>query len=293
MKPIRRAIDRFCYKRPRFGIPGLIRFIVFGTALVFVFGLMDTTNTLYNLLAFSPNYILEGQVWRLITFVFVPAQNAPIFLFLMLYLSFVLGSYLEQSWGTAKFTIYYLLSVVLFVTAGMLLHIFFPTLLLLSGLCVSSLFVNSYYIHIFMLLAFATLFPDLRFRFMFVLPMQVKWIGLLTLGLLAYNLFNARFFFPFYLLPLVLFLPYLLFCGDTLYRYLGGPSKETTRSTINFKRAAKRVEQERATRSYSRKCAICGKTDADNPEMEFRYCSRCNGYHCYCMDHINNHTHVQ
>ena len=44
---------------------------------------------------------------------------------------------------------------------------------------------------------------------------------------------------------------------------------------------------------YTHKCTVCGKTDVDSPDLEFRYCSRCNGYHCYCQEHISNHTHIQ
>ena len=44
---------------------------------------------------------------------------------------------------------------------------------------------------------------------------------------------------------------------------------------------------------YTHRCTVCGKTDVTHPDLEFRYCSRCNGYHCYCEEHISNHTHVQ
>ena len=47
------------------------------------------------------------------------------------------------------------------------------------------------------------------------------------------------------------------------------------------------------TKTPLHKCAVCGKTDLTDPQMEFRYCSKCNGYYCYCMDHINNHVHIQ
>ncbi|MCL2842866.1 MAG: hypothetical protein FWE28_05280 [Oscillospiraceae bacterium] len=287
MKAIRRAIDRFCYKRPRFGVPNLIRFVVFGTALVYILGLMDTTGNLYSYLSFAPDYILRGQVWRLFTFLFVPFQTHPIFLVIVLYLSFTLGSYLEQTWGTAKFTIFYLLSVIVLIVTGMVLHLVTPTFLGTFSL------VNGYYIHILMLLVFTTLFPNLSFRFMFIIPMQAKWIGLIALGFLLFQLFQLRWMFPLNLTPLILALVYFIFCGETLWKHLGFHNKRGTRSAINFKLAAKRVERERQSRDYTRKCAVCGKTDTAYPDMEFRYCSRCNGYHCFCMDHINNHVHFE
>ena len=287
MNVIRRAIDRFCYKRPRFGIPNLIRIVIFGTVLVYVLGLMDTTGNLYSYLRFAPDYILHGQVWRLITFLFVPFQANPFFLVIVLYLSFTLGSYLEQTWGTAKFTIFYLISVVVLIVSGMVLHLITPTF---SG---TFSLVDGYYIHILMLLVFTTLFPNLSFRFMFVIPMQAKWIGLISLGFLLFQLFQLRWVFPLNLAPLVLALVYFIFCGETLWKALGLRNKRGSRSAINFKLAAKRIERERQSRDYNRKCAVCGKTDTAYPDMEFRYCSRCNGYHCFCMEHINNHVHFE
>jgi len=287
MKAISRAIDRFCYRHPRFGIPHLIRLVVFGTVLVYIFGMMDTTNTLYSLLSFSPVDIMRGQVWRLITFVFIPIQGHPLWLFIALYFSFFLGTTLEQTWGTARFTIYYLLSIVLYAGLGMILHFVAP----FPGFV--PLFVSGYYIHLFLVMAFATLYADAPFRPFFVFPpIPVKWIGIFSFGLFLYNLFQFRYLFPANLTPLVLLLPYLLFCGNALFRAFGASGGKTTKAQVNFKRKVKQVEQDQRSRSYSRKCEVCGKTDVDYPDMEFRYCSRCDGYHCYCMDHINNHEHV-
>ena len=62
---------------------------------------------------------------------------------------------------------------------------------------------------------------------------------------------------------------------------------------VNFKRVQKQAQkQAKATGGYRHKCAVCGITDADDPNMEFRYCSKCDGYYCYCMNHINNHVPV-
>ena len=281
-------IDRFCYNRPRFGIPGLIRYVVFGTGLVYILGMMDTTNTLYSLLAFSPGDIMQGQVWRLFTFAIVPMQGQVIFLVIMLYLSFMLGTSLEQTWGTAKFTIYYFLNVFLLAVAGMLAHLFFPQFSFASGL-----FVNGFYIHIFVLLMFTTLYPDLTFRLMFVIPVKAKWMGILSAVLLFYEMFRFLGFFPINLIPLALFFVYLLFSWDFWARYFRTQGQQSSSTVINFKRASKKIEEQRRARPYTRKCEVCGKTDTDYPNLEFRYCSRCNGYHCFCIDHINNHAHIQ
>ena len=82
-----------------------------------------------------------------------------------------------------------------------------------------------------------------------------------------------------------------LFCGDTLMQMIRPGSRRQRAKTINFKREARKINYEQKTRGYTRKCAVCGRTDTDYPDLEFRYCSRCVGVHCFCQDHINNHVH--
>ena len=84
-------------------------------------------------------------------------------------------------------------------------------------------------------------------------------------------------------------LNFLVFCGGTLWRMLRG--NRTSREAVNFRRESRRIRYEQAQKLYNHKCAVCGRTDTDYPELEFRYCSRCAGYHCFCQDHINNHIH--
>ena len=83
---------------------------------------------------------------------------------------------------------------------------------------------------------------------------------------------------------------YVLFFWSYLTPYFRRFRHQSSRQTINFKKAARDVKKEKG---YLHKCAVCGITDADDPNMEFRYCSKCNGYYCYCMNHINNHVHIQ
>ena len=63
------------------------------------------------------------------------------------------------------------------------------------------------------------------------------------------------------------------------------------KNVVDFQREARRINRENREKPYSRKCEVCSRTDADFPDLEFRYCSRCSGYHCYCQDHINDHVH--
>jgi len=284
-------IDRFCERFPRFGIPHLMRFIVFGMGLVYIQGLLTEDGTIISWLLFSSHQIMDGQVWRLISFIFVPYQSNPIWFAVSLYVAYMIGTSLERAWGTAKFTLFILFNILVLAGAGMIIHFAFP-----FHAFFTTFFVSGYFIQSFLIFAFITLSADSTFQLYLMFPIRASLLGLIMGGALIYELFFGQFFpqfSPLNLLPFVLLLPYLIFCGPALFGRSGGSQRPqtTNKAAINFHRAKKKVEQKQAAQAYKRKCEVCGKTDTEYPDMEFRYCSRCDGYHCYCMDHINNHEH--
>ena len=86
-------------------------------------------------------------------------------------------------------------------------------------------------------------------------------------------------------------LNFVIFFWEDLKSMLGVQSRQRSRQTIQFKSAVRQQKRAEAERGYRHKCEVCGRTDADHPELEFRYCSKCQGYHCFCSDHIFNHQH--
>ena len=294
MKKLVNAVDRFCYRHPRFGIPNLMLYIVIANAIVWVFSLMDTTNTLLSLLSFSPWHILHGQVWRLFTFALMP-HTTGWFALIAFYFYYFIGSSIERQWGSGKFTIYVLSGVVLTVIYGFILYF------VLSGTYggtevmeyVSATignYVNAYYIYLSMFFTFATLWPDMQVLLFFFIPVKMKWLAWLDAALFVYEVIRISPF-AFKLLPIVAVLNYLLFCGDWLFSRFKPASKAQRRNRVNFRNEVRRMQYEQKTKPYNRRCEVCGKTDTDYPDLEFRYCSRCQGYHCFCIDHINNHRH--
>lgn len=279
MKKLMNSVERFCYKHPRFGIPNLMLYIIVGNAIVWLFSNMDTTGTLLSYLYFSPYHILHGQVWRLVTFAIVPESTGLLYVVLTLYFYYFIGSTLESQWGQAKFTVYYLSGMIFTIIYGFLVYF-------ITG---KSYGLSATYINLSMFFSFATLFPETRVLLFFIIPVKIKWLAIIDAAYFALMvLLNP---FPVNLLPIVAVLNYLIFCGEWLFDYVR-PSRMKQRSrTINYKREARRINRERANAPYNRKCAVCGRTDTDFPNLEFRYCSRCAGYHCFCQDHINNHVH--
>lgn len=281
MKKLMDKIDRFCYTHPNFGIPKLMLYVVIGNIAVFLLSGMDTTGTLRSMLAFSPELIFKhGQIWRLITFIFIP-ESSGLVLILILYFYYFIGNALEDAWGTAKFTVFYISGVVLTVLYGTLAW-------LITGY---SFGVTIHYVNLSMFFAFATMYPDLQVLFMFIIPIKVKWLAIADAVLFAMGVLTGSF--PMNLLPIVALLNYVVFFGDWLFAYFGKEKRNQRKTTVNFKNEQRRIHQEMKNKPYNRKCEVCGRTDTDFPELEFRYCSRCEGYHCYCMDHINNHVHKQ
>ncbi len=268
-------IDRFCAKHPRFGISNLAMYIAIGQAAVGILSLFPGFSLLGVWLMFSRTAILHGEVWRLITFVFVPNDNNPFYLLLGCYVIFWTGQMLEREWGTAKFSLFYLGGVLWSILGGMLLGT-----------------IDIYYIHLSFFLVIATMYSEMQVLFMFVLPIKMKWLALLDVALI---LLNAVEYGPVViLLALPSFVNYFIFTWPFWSMKLGFVRRQADPQVINFKRAKRQAEKKaRETGGYMHKCAVCGITDEDDPGMEFRYCSKCDGYYCYCANHINNHIHIR
>ena len=287
MGALSRWLNRFCYNHPNFSIPGLMKYIVAGNVIVYLLA-MVSQGTFVDLVTFVPGLILRGQVWRLVTFVFVPMAFDPLYFVLSIVLYYFLGSQLEQTWGSTRFTVYYVAGVVLTAATGLLLALS-PSLRGYGA-------VSMYYVNMSLFFAFATLYPEARFLVFYIIPVKVKWLAWLDAALFAFDIFAhiGAGNFLLALVPVIALLNYFLFFWDDLMSAVGRGrrtvQRKTSHQTIQF-RAAQRQAQER--KGYLHKCAVCGVTDTDQPDMEFRYCSKCNGYYCYCSEHINAHVHVR
>ena len=280
MKKLMRQVDRFCWKHPRFGIPNLMLLIVIGNAILWVLGMMDRSGSILGFLEFSLRLILRGQVWRLVTFVLVPTGGGFWFLVSM-YFYYFIGSTLEREWGAGKFTLHYVCGMLLSVLCGFVIYFAMGKRYDVS--------LTADYINMALFFSFATLYPDNMVLLFFIIPIKMKWLAIVDAAYFLFRIVSDPF--PYNLLPLVAIVNYLLFCGGWLFDYIGPSRVRQRRKTVNFQRAARRVQREQQTRGYRYQCAVCGRTDADHPELEFRYCSRCAGYHCFCQDHINSHVH--
>ena len=270
-------IDRFCAKHPRFGVPNLMMYLVIAQVAVYLVNLFFPG--FVSLLSFSRAGIAHGQLWRLVTFMFIPSSTGnPFYLILGCYFYYWIGQTLERSWGTAKFTLFYLSGVVLSILSGLLLG-----------------YADIYYINLSIFLIIATLYGEMQVLLFFVVPVKMKWMAIIDVVLILVDVVRyARMgAWMWALMPLASFVNYFIFTWPFWAAKLGVVRRRADPKVVNFRRAQKQAQkQAKATGGYRHKCAVCGITDADDPNMEFRYCSKCDGYYCYCMKHINNHVHI-
>ena len=284
MTKLRDAIDRFCSRHPRFGIPKLMLYVVIGTILVFLLELFTSANNpgAVYFLTFQLSGLLRGELWRLVTFIFFPSSSSPFFLLISLYLYYWIGSVLENRWGTARFTMYYLSGVVLTVIGAIVAS-------LISG-TPDMMVAGATYVNLSLFLAFAVLYPDLQLMFMFIIPVKMKWLGILDGCLFLYEILSsaARGNWGGVALPLVALLNFVVFVWPEITALLGRAKHRTSPQTVNFRKAVRHQQEQKG---YHHKCAVCGRTDTEYPDLQFRYCSKCVGYHCFCQDHIFTHVH--
>ena len=286
MKKLYDGVQRFCAAHPRFGIPNLMRVIVIGNVAVYVLMLLTQANdaNALSFLTFNLNALLHGEVWRLVTFVFVPAYSSPFALLISLYFYYWIGSTLERQWGTAKFNLYYISGALLTVLGVVLASLITGNPYLTAA--------GTGYVNLSMFFAFATLYPDAQVLLFFFIPVKIKWMAILDACYFAYIIFFcavSRYWIGV-VLPLVALLNFFVFFAPELGRF-AKREQTRTKQAAHFHNAVRQTQREQQSQGYRHKCAVCGRTDVTNPELQFRYCSKCAGYHCFCSDHIFNHVH--
>jgi hypothetical protein len=256
-------IDQLDRKLRRSAIHNVTLYLILGQVLFFVFALSG--RFILERVVLIPDRVLAGEWWRLVTFLFIPPLTNPIFAFFAWYLFYLMGSALEGHWGAFRYNLFLLIGYVVTVATTFLFPYSAATNIFIGG----SVF-----------LAFAYLYPDFQLYILFILPVKIKWLALLTWIGYAYQLLVGSW--PTRLLVLASISNFLLFFGSNiLWRMKTGNRKMVFQ--------AKQYTQ---GREPFHRCATCGITDISHPRMEFRYCSECKGLG-YCTEHISNHEHAK
>ena len=254
------------------GIPNLIQWLVFGMGAVTVANFIMQGRLIPQIhLSFHLPSMLQGEWWRVLTFFFVPPNMN--LLFTVLYLAFIfwVGRSLTSYMGSFAFTVYYFMGIVLTVALS----------------CLTGFAATPYYVNMSLLLALAAYDPDRQILLWMIIPLKLKYLAVADLVFMILPLFS-NFLSWSSLFPLMPLIPFALFCGRMVPDMFHFVPHKQYKKTIEFRSA---VRQRKDTKGYLHCCAVCGKTDASDPKEEFRYCSLCQGYKCYCSQHIFTHEH--
>ena len=288
MKNPRRQFELYCYKNRNKGISNLMLYISLGTALVYIMSEMWGNYLLYNLLCFDRGLILQGQVWRLITYPLTYRIDNLLLMAVSLFCYYSIGRAIETIWGTLRFNLFYVSGVILMDVYCMLF----------VG------YASVTYLNLSLFLSYATLFPDAQFLMFFIIPVKAWIFALVDLAIVIMDLIVYPF--PYNLFSVISLANYFLFFGKDVLNvvplswriklsrlFKKQPAAPKRPKVIQFDAAAYQAAKEAQKAAYTHRCTVCGRTDVSNPELEFRYCSRCKGYYCYCEDHISSHSHIQ
>jgi hypothetical protein len=287
MKTIRNLEKKF----GRYAIPNLTKYIiamyVIGYVLEFA-GSAAGINIL-SYLTFEPAYILHGQIWRIISWILIPPSDFNIFTIIMLLLYYSLGNALESTWGTFLYNLY-IISGLLFTIIGA--TVFYAIVAVSQGtnLILIGGVTSTYYINLSIFLAFAASYPDYELMLYFLIPIKIKWLAVLDIVYLAYQFISigwSLYAWGYKITILMSLLNFVLFYFGTKAPYA---SPKQVKRRVVYKR---QVNEGKKNRVSTHKCAVCGRTEQDYPDLVFRFCSKCEGNYEYCEDHLFTHTHVK
>jgi hypothetical protein len=249
----------------RYAIKNLMMYIIALNAFVFILTLSDPEGVMLNKLMLVPEYVLQGEVWRLFTFIFIPPSTNMVFIFFVLYFYYLIGSGLEHEWGSFKFNVYYLLGM-------------FGTML---AAFISKKGDSGLYLNMSLFLAFAYIYPEYEVLLFFFLPVKMKILGWIDVVILTFTFFTSGVSIK--LAILAAFINFGVFFGKEIYLHIVNRNKVYS----NRKKHSTHV----AKKDYYHRCTVCGRTEKDDKNLEFRYCSGCEGHYEYCMEHLKDHQH--
>lgn len=255
------------FKYTKRGIDHLMKYIVIISAVVYALRFVGID--LYPILYFDAGLILGGQIWRAVTFIFVTPNTSIIFAVFVFYFYYIIGETLEQQWGSFAFTVYYLLNVAVSV---------------ILGLATGGYIVNSYYINLAMFLAYGFSYPNNTVMLFMIIPLKMKYLAWIYVAFeVLWVVTGATLAQKLILLSGII--SFIIFFWQDIFVYLRRFLKINKKTPVKPKK--------NPNLHVIHKCEVCGRTEADDKELQFRFCSRCKGFHEYCMEHLYTHQHYE
>ena len=273
-------LDKMERRFGRYAIRNLTMYLLAGYAIGYL--LSFTMPQLLTYFTLEPALILKGQVWRLLSWVIIPPNDNIIFVIFMMLLYYSLGNTLESYWGAFRYNVY-IFSGILFTVIGA-----FIVNGLIGGITGFGSLYSTYYINMSIFLACASIMPDYQLLLYGIIPIKMKWLAILDVVLLAVDAVQGGLIIRIVIIASLLNFIIFFFCN----RNLRGHSQKQVARRKKFQKQISRPQNQYAGGAKHR-CAVCGRTELDDPTLEFRYCSKCNGNYEYCQDHLFTHEHVK
>lgn len=273
-------LDKMERRFGRYAIRNLTMYLLAGYAIGYL--LSFTMPQLLTYFTLEPALILKGQVWRLLSWVIIPPNDNIIFVIFMMLLYYSLGNTLESYWEAFRYNVY-IFSGILFTVIGA-----FIVNGLIGGITGFGSLYSTYYINMSIFLACASIMPDYQLLLYGIIPIKMKWLAVLDVVLLAVDAVQGGLIIRIVIIASLLNFIIFFFCN----RNLRGHSPKQAARRKKFQKQISRPQNQYAGGAKHR-CAVCGRTELDNPTLEFRYCSKCNGNYEYCQDHLFTHEHVK
>ena len=258
----------------------------------------------FKYLYLNPQLIIDNfQIWRLFTWVLVPSGSGNIFIeLLLLYFFYMISQSVESAWGTYKYNVYIFSGILYTILSAFI--IYFVELILGNPFFMYGGYYSTYYITMSIFLALAATFPDNQILVFFIIPIKMKYLGIIYVVILIYQslVYLVSGQWAAIVVMFASLLNFIIFYFTQKKKLHMPPVSFNSASRMKKKQvpygstgSSKNTGRTQSTgNQISRhKCAICGKTDITHPDASFRFCSKCNGNYEYCEMHLFTHTHVQ
>jgi len=269
----------------KFGRFAIRNLMVYFTVLFAVgFIIIQVAPAVYvNYLSLNPALILKGQIWRIFTFLIYPPSSDRLWGLLILFVDFSLGVSLERAWGTFRFNVFMFSQVIFYILASFIMYFLYGYFGYIFSGAMSILTPESMSMSLF--LAFAITFPEAQFYLYFVIPVKAKYMGILYAVIEIYDFFRY---------PMTRVAIFLSFFTVILFFFMTRDWRKYSPKEIkrkqDYRREVRMMPESKAGTRH--RCAVCGRTEKDGDDLEFRYCSKCKGNLEYCQDHLYTHQHV-
>lgn len=290
-------IDKLENKFGKYAIRNLMSYVIMLYAFGFVIQIFQPE--MYSAwLSLNAAAILRGQIWRIFTYIIYPPTGSIFVILISLYFYYVVGSMLERQWGAFRFNLYFFTGVLLHVIAAIFIY-------LVWGMVLE---MGTYYLNLSMFFAFAAMFPDMQVLFMWLIPIKMKWLALIDGIYFAATIFAGLFsdhlsfetIVRLYQVGIMANKAYAVMAIVSLLNFLiyattfRSVRRMSPKEVYRRKAYEQKVTKAQMPKNMPRhKCVICGRTEKDFPNLEFRFCSKCEGNYEYCQDHLFTHEHIK